>query len=446
MDRVRRHPLLAIILLGIALRLALTPLYANLPDGLLDEGFWKHWMQRIDEHGVLNIFRVSDTDYVGYHWVLWLLSIVYDWIGGPYTQTTPSLHILVKMPSIIFDVALILVVHRATSMLVAATPDLRDSTRRGLPLVAAGVIALHPVVLYDSAVWAQTDSAIAAAMLGAILLAYATRPAWSGASYALGLAVKPHPVIVGPLLLLLLVRAGGVRAFALFGTAAIGITALILGPWILYGDAGRIVDVYQELFTRDNRRLSELAWNVWWISDYLGDPRPGTEVVGAVPFVNYRLLSLALSVCAAALAFAVAARRPGLRGALIAAAYQSFAFYALPVGSHERYLYPMLVFLLPVALIERRWLLLYAAVSLTLFLNLVTVAPPMVDLRDRWVYSAFGVWVAIVNMALFTAFTVVLVREIMGRAAKATVPESLSLAGEPGSRRETVSSGRVARA
>ncbi len=69
-DRSPKGQLLAIFALAIGVRLALTPLYARLPNGTLDEGFWTHWMQRIHEHGVLNIFRTSDTDYVGYHWVL----------------------------------------------------------------------------------------------------------------------------------------------------------------------------------------------------------------------------------------------------------------------------------------------------------------------------------------------------------------------------------------
>jgi Gpi18-like mannosyltransferase len=399
---VRAHPLATLILAGLAVRLALTPLYANLPDGLLDEGFWKHWMEIIDREGVLNIFRASDTDYVGYHWVLWALAGVYDVIGGPYTQTTPSLHILVKMPSIAFDVALILAVYYATAALVG---DRSDAAH--LPLISAAVIAFQPAVLYDSAVWAQTDSAITAAMLGAIVLAHSARPAWAGACYALGLAVKPHPVIVGPILLLALLRRGGVRAALVAGAAVLAVAAIIVGPWILHGDLARIIDVYQLLFSKDHSRLSELAWNVWWIFDYAADPRPGTQIAGPLTF---RMVGLALSAGATLLAVAYAAGTPGLRFALIAAAYQAFAFYALPIASHERYLYPFLAFLLPVAVIDRRWLWLYVPLSATFFLNLFVVAPPIAGLADRWVYNAFGPSIAVANMVMFAAFTVVLAR------------------------------------
>lgn len=403
---LQRHPLATLIVVALAVRFALTPLYAYLPNGLLDEGFWKHWMQAINEDGVLNIFRTTDTDYVGYHWVLWLLAIVYDVIGGPYTQTTPSLHILVKMPSILFDVALILVVFHATAAL------LRDEGRAlpsQLPLAAAAVIAFHPVVLYDSAIWGQTDSAITAAMLGALLLAMRGRAAMSGAVYALGFAVKPHPIIIVHLLGYALLRAGAwkalLRALAAFAVVA----AIVLGPWILHGDVARIIDVYQLLFSKDHHRLSELAWNVWWIVDQAGDPRPESAIISGFSPLTYRLTGLGLSAIAALISLAYMHARPGMRGTLIAAAYQAFAFYALPIASHERYLYPFIGLLLPAVFVDRRWLWLYVPVSVTFFLNLFIVAPPIRELADRWVYQEFGVITAAVHTAIFCAFSVVMV-------------------------------------
>jgi hypothetical protein len=294
-----------------------------------------------------------------------------------------------------------------------------------LALIAAAVIAFQPAVLYDSAVWAQTDSAITAAMLGAILLAYAARPALSGAAYALGLAVKPHPVIIGPLLLLGLLRHGGVRAAAMAGAAGLVVAAIVLGPWVLHGDGGRIIDVYQTLFTKDHNRLSELAWNAWWPSDQAGDPRPGSTVFGTMPFLSYRELGLALSVGAAGLAVAYSLARPGLQFALVAAAYQAFAFYMLPIASHERYLYPLLALLLPVVMVDRRWLWLYAPLSVTFFLNLFIVAPPVKSWGDRWVYGDFGVGVAYVHIALFAAFSVVMAKGVLERVRERAASSAL---------------------
>jgi Gpi18-like mannosyltransferase len=420
---LRSHPLALLLGAAVLLRLALTPLYAHLPNGLLDEGFWKLWMYHLHHDGPLNIFRSTDTDYVGYHWVLWVLAEIYAVIGdGTYNDSTPLLHVLVKVPSILFDIVLILAVYHATRIVLrdsdksgdlsyAAATTARDTQR--LPLIAAAIIAFQPAVLYDSAVWAQTDSAITAAMLGAIVLAYGARPAFAGVAYGLGLAVKPHPVIVGPLLLLALLRHGRVRAALLAAAAVAAVGTLALGPWLLHGDGGRIGHIYLELFTKDRSRLSELAWNLWWPIDQAGDPRPHTVVFDALPFLTYHELSLALSGLAAVLALGYSLARPGLRHALVAAAFQAFAFYALPVGSHERYLYPFLALLLPAAMAERRWFWLYLPVSATFFLNLFIVAPPVPSWMDRWVYGDVGVVTAIINMLLFTAFAAVLVTGVV---------------------------------
>jgi Gpi18-like mannosyltransferase len=399
---VSRRPLLALICAALALRAALTPLYAYLPNRFLDEGFWKFWMQNIHDHGVLNIFRTTDTDYVGYHWVLWGLAWIYGLIGGPYTQTAPALHVLVKAPPILFDVALIVAVYHATAALLR---EEGVAARSRLPLIAAAVIAFHPAVVYDSAVWSQTDSAITAAMLGAIVLAANRRAAASGVAYALGFAVKPHPIIIVHLLGLALRRSCGWRGLAIGGGAAALVLAAVLAPWVAHGDLARIAGVYHELFTVDHHRLSEMAWNVWWISDYFGDPRPGTVIAPGVVPLTYRTMALALSSTAALLAFAYAWRAPGLRGTLIAASYQAFAFYALPTGTHERYLFPLLGLLLPVALTDRRWLWLYVPASGTFLLNLLVVAPPVAAWSGRWAYDGFTIAFAVANMAMFTAFS-----------------------------------------
>ena len=98
-----------------------------------------------------------------------------------------------------------------------------------------------------------------------------------------------------------------------------------------------------------------------------------------------------------------------MRAMLIAAAYQAFAFYALPIASHERYLYPFIGLLLPVVFVDRRWLWLYAPISVTFFLNLFIVAPPVKSWADQWVYEDLGVITAAVHTAIFAAFSAVMV-------------------------------------
>jgi Gpi18-like mannosyltransferase len=405
---IRRRPLATIVLAAVLLRLALVPLYAHLPGPATDEMFWKQWMQAIHEHGVLNVFRGTNTDYVGYHWVLWLMASAYAVIGGPYTASTPSLHALVKMPSIAFDVALIYAVFEATRLL-AAREGGDEARAQRLALLAAAVIALQPAVVYDSAVWAQTDAAIAAAMLASVVLLSQRRPATGWAIWTLGFLVKPHPVIIVPVLVVLTARCGW-RAAVRSMASVVAVVALVLGPWLLHGDGARIVEVYHSLFDADYGRLSMSAWNAWWFRDVAAHPGPDAPIWQAAPLLTYRLAGLLMSAAAGgvALAFVLHSRR--MSAALIAAAYLAFAFYMLPVSTHERYLYPFIALLLPVCLVDKRWLWIYVPASATFFLNLVVTAPPIASLSGRWSESPLSLVVAAVNGALFLAMTVVLVR------------------------------------
>jgi hypothetical protein len=400
------------MLAAVSVRIALVPLYAQLPGTFNDEDFWKLWMQNIHEHGVLNIFRASDSDYVGYHWVLWPLSAIYGVIGGPYTQTTPSLHALVKAPAIAFDVVLIAVVYTATRALIrrhAAAEPIARLSPHAMAMVAAAIVAFQPAIVYDGAVWAQVDGAVAAAMLGAVVLAGCRRPRLAWAAWTLGFLVKPHPVVALPVLVVLTLRSGGWRALCECVAVGAAVFVGVLSPWIMHGDAMRIVDTYHRLFTADYERLSMGAWNLWWPIDVGSHPRPDTAVMGAIPRITYRSVGLALSCSAAVLAIAVVWRRPTLEAALVSAAYLACAFYVLPVSTHERYLYPMLVLMAPLVVLDRRWLLLYVPYSAALFANMVAVGPPVNDWSGRWIESPVSVAIAAMNVALFATFTGVLV-------------------------------------
>ena len=397
------YPLGALLAVALIVRIALTPLWAYLPNDFTDEGFWKDWMLAIHQHGLLNIFRTSTTDYVGYHYVLWLLTLVYDAIGGAYGHEVFRLHLLVKAPPILFDLGLIVAVYAVSRSLFE---ELRMRRAETLALSAAAIIALQPAVIYDSAVWSQTDSAVTLAMLLALFFVVRGRTKLGFGVWAAGFLLKPHPIIILPLLLYLTWRRNA-KALAP-GLAAVAAVWLVgLGPWLLHGDTGDVLRVYKTLFSGEEQRLSAGAWNVWWFFDLTLHPKPNQAVFG---FVTYRTLGFLFTVSAGFLALFYLHARSHLRGALVAAAYLAFAFYLLPVSTHDRYLYPFFAFMLPVAIAEKRWRLLYVGASLTFFLNLAVVAPPIYAFSGRWTESPFTIGVAALNCALFGLFTLEIAR------------------------------------
>jgi hypothetical protein len=396
-----------VLLVSLLIRIPFIPLFAYLPDGSLDESDWKGWMRALHEHGFLNIFRDSNTNYVGYHWVLWPLSLVYGWFGGTYGHGNGgALHVLVKAPIIGFDMLLICVVYAATS-LIASQAQARDGAATGeratkLALIAALVIALQPGAIYDSAVWPNTDSLVTACMLTAIVLAFQGRISLAGAVWTFGFLMKPQPIVVLPLLLLIAFRRDGLRAILGASLAGAAVGLAITGPWLLHGDLIRILKVYRLLFHDRAPVLSWSAWNLWRFWDATVAPAADDR---AVFLLTYRTIGLGMCAVAASIALGYAWVRSDLRGVLIASAYLVFAFYILPVTTHERYLFPFLGLLLPVAMVERRWLWIYVPVSALFFFNLVAAAPPIKSWDGMHIHNPVFLAGAALNVMLFLLYT-----------------------------------------
>ena len=410
-----RTPWLALgglAVVAILMRLPLLPLHTYRWGGGTDSSEYKAWMQVIHEHGILNIFRATQTDYIGYHWVLWLLALVYAPFGDSYSDTAEGLHLLIKVPPLIFEAGLVVAIYFVTRSFVAEvqgrgrTPWLAPTTAA---IVMAAVIALHPASLYDAAAWGQIDAATALAMLLSVFFVVRKQYFLAGAIWGVGFVIKPQPVVVAPLLAVLAFDRGDWRS--LLKLAAGGLIAgFIVGlPWVLHGDLRRIGGIYKSLVYEDLGRLSGNSWNFWWFRDLSGDYGPNDRIVAGLP-LTYRTAGTMLTGVFVLLALAYAWAKPGLERALIAAAYMVFAFWMLSTSSHDRYLYPLLALLLPVIAVERKWLLLYIPLSITFTINIIVSAPPSEGWAHDVLESPFSLAMASVNLVLFAAYTVVLVQ------------------------------------
>src|SRR5207237_229931 len=236
--------------------------------------------------------------------------------------------------------------------------------------------------------------------------AWRGRPVLGWSLWSLGFLAKPHPIIIVPVLIIVTVRNGGWRALGRSFCAAVAVAAIMLGPWIIHGDGVRIAEVYKSLFWADYERLSSSAWSLWWFWDvWAGHPWPEDAFIGPLPLLTYRTVGSVLSLIAGSLATAYTLRRTDLRRALIAASYLAFAFYVVPVSTHDRYLYPFLALMLPVVAVDLRWIWLYVPASLTLFLNMFFSAPPVESWAGRWLESPLSLVVAGANVIMLAEFS-----------------------------------------
>ncbi len=399
-----------IIVAAVAVRLALLPTTAHLTDVFTDEFTFKRHVALIHERGLIETFRDTNTSYVFYHYALWLLSLPYGWLGGSFDTSSSSLRALVKIPPLLVDVALVATVYAVTRSI---WPKERGEWG---PLAVAAVVAFHPVVVYDSAVWAQIDAVVAISALAAIAFAARGQPMAACAMLAFGLLNKPQPVIFVPIVAVLIWRNSGTRGLLRGAAAGLAVTIVPVLPWLIAGDGARLVHVYRKLFSNgggDVTALTQNAWNLWWFIPFEKVPQ-AKDVLASIGGLDlsYQRFSLGLSMAAALLALAYAWRFATLRGGLLAASYVAVAFYVLPTSTHERYMYPMAALLAPVVLVESRYRWLYAMLSVTLFANMFLVAPPVASWSRRWDDALFTHYVAGVNVLAFLAYTWLLVSEL----------------------------------
>ena len=422
--RTRRvHPLLVVLTIALVIRLP----FLAVPGFSWDISLFSQWANTAVEHGLANAMLRPDMDYVGYNYVLLVLGTLYveathvtdlaaSWGFGQALKVVP----------LIGDLGVAALLYLAGQRWgevvteprwLPRIPGLSSLTSgERLGVAAAALFALNPATLYDSAYWGQVDSVITLAMLGAVLLMVARRPGWAGVVLAAGFLVKPQPVLLVPLMawgvLSLSEISGAVRG----ALGALVMLAAGLAYFWFAGIGDHIVDIYRHLFQTGDQ-VSVSAWNMWWIAyRNRGNVAPWDVVfeLGSMG-VTIGQLSQLLLAGAVGLSLASVGPKPTMHRVLLSAAFLTFAFFMLTMKMHERYLFPALALLAPVAILDRRWAVLYVALSVTFLLNLYSiypVPPPVVVGNIHYIAAPADIWLSALNCGLFLAFAMALVAAV----------------------------------
>lgn len=384
-------PALILLLLG-ALALRLVVAYVLFPDSGFssDIGSYTAWALAMADHGPAGFYGAVWSDYPpAYLWVLWPIGIVGQALGGDATGE------LIKLPAIAVDIVVGLLLYRV--VLGWTWPGRRA---QALALLAAAAWLFNPVTFYDSALWGQTDSIGALVLLCAVAALIRGNSEGAAGLLALAALVKPQfgvvlaPLVVATLLHRHLFRAGSgprVRPWAPAGlaawlareqgplrlvTAALVFTVVFLVIALPFG-LGPLE--YLRLMSETAggyAYLSVNAYNPWALVGAGGTAplafayawSPDTvPLLGPIPGV---LIGVALLALGFAWAFVRTLVTPDRWTLLLAAAWLCLAFFLLPTRVHERYLFPVFVFLPLLLAAGPRWLVALAAVALGSFINL----------------------------------------------------------------------------
>lgn len=324
---------------------------------------YRRWAHATQTLGLVNIYTLggSEVDYppLILYWLAgaaWLADhLPLGWGGDS------ALNTLIKLPSILADVL--------TAGLIAWA--LRGRSAR-LALGAAGAYLFNPAIWYVSTYWGQTDALYALFLVASVIARDrgAAPLAWSG--YALAFGTKLQSLALAPLLGFWTLTRHGLRRLGGGLGVAVATLALLAAPWLL---AGRFGDVIKGYTTRPSGGppLVVSGYNFWYLVFGGAIHTLNHQVYLPKIPITYQAVGVGLFLANCALVLLLARRMR--HAALPAAALILGLFLFLPYV-RERYLFPVLAFLLlAVATRPRLWGA-YALLSATGLFNLLTVASP----------------------------------------------------------------------
>lgn len=386
------HLLVALLVIGLLLRAYIAGVLVPQSGFRIDTGDFTSWAVKLAASGPGEFYETGYfSDYPpGYLYVLWALGSI-----GSALQPVLGLDItggLVKLPGILGDLG-------AATMLFLLC---RRAFDERIALAAAAAFLLNPGPIFNASVWGQVDAVGTMVMLGTI---YLLARGWTEAASVgavLALLVKFQYAFIIPVVAIVGLkrhlagrssdpvldgRRDPLRVLTSVAAALATLVVLILPYGMSFyapGDpnhsligkfleaASTYTGVTINAFNLWMNPWSGLAGSGFWGCDVpndVGCAGQGVALMLGSLNVSWQLLGTLLFAAVALFAFWRLWKRDDASGVLLAALLLAVAFFALPTRVHERYLFPALALAAPFVLRGWRWLLVYAALSLSFFMN-----------------------------------------------------------------------------
>ena len=337
-DRRAHLAIAGIIVAGVLVRL----LVLRSPGFPSDVATFQAWAERLAQIGPARFYEPGYfSDYPpGYLYVLWLFGALFD---------GELLRLVVKAASIPADIGIALM-----------SASLVWRAGRGYAILAVALWMLAPAPIFAGPYWGQVDAVGTVPLMAALIVA--GRGRWATAGLLAGIAVMVKPQFGVALLIVMAAAAVVWIRYAdwrapLRAAVASGVTIIALGLPFRSGP-GELIDLVRSA-TETYPYTSLYAFNIWSIVGDFWKPDAAFFVPGGILL----LLGLAGSCV-------IVWRTRDVPTLLAAGALAAMAFYFLPTRAHERYLFPALALLLPLAAVRARMLLPYTILAVSFAVSL----------------------------------------------------------------------------
>ncbi|OXM84831.1 glycosyltransferase 87 family protein [Paenibacillus rigui] len=189
---------------GLLLRIAAAPWIAGHP---FDISLFKSWAAAAADH-LTGFYVNGSSDYPPFYvYILYAVGKL-----SAASALSPYFTLLIKLPSIVADVATAYLLYRVA----------RKSVSFELSLLIAAFYTFNPAVFINSTFWGQVDSFFTLMVVGAAILLSRGRLAWATVVFTAAVLMKPQGILYLPLLGFELIRRKQWKPWLVAAASAIG--------------------------------------------------------------------------------------------------------------------------------------------------------------------------------------------------------------------------------
>ncbi|HAU31523.1 MAG: Putative membrane protein [Desulfotomaculum sp. 46_296] len=300
---------------------------------------------------------------------------------------SPFLTSLIKLPSILADIATSLVIYRLAKKYLTLE----------MSVLASAFYIFNPAVIINSAIWGQVDSFFALLVVSAVTLLSEKKSSCASSLFTAAVLMKPQGIIFLPVLFFELIRRKNLKNFLKAGVSALITAVVIVLPFSLQQDALWIF----RLFSKTIAEYPYASVNAFNFFSLIGK----NYVPDTVNWLGLSLHHWGMIFIAAVTAFAWFIYIKGSSRAFASAAALLLiaGVFTFSTSMHERYLFPAaaLAILSFIYLGDKRLLLLSAGFSLTTYINTHVVLFATLKGVNAAQYSPLMVCTSLLNIFLF---------------------------------------------
>ncbi len=337
---------------------------------------------------------------------------VYQFIFGVFDMDAMSYRMFIKLPAIFADVIICGLLYMV----------IKKWKGRKAGITGAWIYALNPAAIYDSALWGQTDSIYSMLLLAALTAWIYEKRDVTAIFLALSILTKLQSIALFPLFAFIIFTSTDRRAFLRFCVVGILTTLVVLIPFAMGNVLEEVMNVYLgSIGAYSNVTIG--AYNFWWsiLADKGWRIQSSTSPFGLMSYTKWGITLFGMLYISILYIFRRHVQHPrNIEALMYCSALLSAAFFLFLTQMHERYLFPFVVFGVPLCFISKKVAAAYWGMVIAFTVNLMGIMPlTSIDKAAFREFDALDSFVAGTQMWMFIFLMIVAVERFAPRIKRA---------------------------